>query len=667
MKSSEIDDHLRQAQRALDHLVRLLREVPEQFDREAAVHRIHCLSENVLCVLETTVENQVHYDAAFVALQQADELQHQLQGVATGGSAALATATSQLDALRQILIPVADELSMLLVKNRMHLRGVQDALPVRPFRTSRGVPELHAPRRGNLFPAVDIAPVVEPPQEKKPPIKKPATIEELLAMAEALAKGEPLDAGEAGHEQDSPDEGAPELSEPLLAYLPAVGERQMMRDLARDALEDIAGFRTLRHPIPTETWLDQAPFEQRLLNQIDYFVSLGFHALQEVSAFHAASEVPDPDRAFAVALALNCIEGADTAYTSVAILRDSPPEEMPGYAEGFQLAPNPYVDRALADLLRLDNADFGRVALQAMGRRGTLNDDDLARAVGHQQLAVQLEGARALAQVGHVNIVSQLLDPWLNSADDALFETAARTLLLRGEGYVRDLLRSLLHRGEASEARREAAFELLCMTGHSDDTNLLIEQLTARVTPRRLRALGRHGAPNAWSWITPQLAADDEALSEAAAEALMRITGAPEMWEDGEVPWVEDPPPEAYEQGVPIPARKVRLVVKDRQRWESWFDRNAKRFDPKLRYRGGDPFALRHLVDELEYGTTPVDRRWETAEELQFALGEPVRFFCDDWVERQKQRLRELRSTLPSAGEPGRWVFALSAKRAWLA
>ena len=59
----------------------------------------------------------------------------------------------------------------------------------------------------------------------------------------------------------------------------------------------------------------------------------------------------DPERAFAAALSLGCVAGADTAAAAIAMLRQSEVETYDGWREGLSLASSDEIDRLLVELV----------------------------------------------------------------------------------------------------------------------------------------------------------------------------------------------------------------------------------------------------------------------------------------------------------------------------
>jgi hypothetical protein len=639
-----------------------VREIPLRLDRPAVAERL----ERAIDCLYTTLDSDLESPAHLEGLRQATSALVEARTLlARAGDPArvepLKRAVAILDSAAARLKPAADEVALLQVTGRMSLRraSIEVEIPKpRRFRASRGLPQLHSLARSPMRPQVQLDPIVpvdEPPAASAPPPK--LTLERLEALAKAAAAGTPMAIPELYDDEEPAPDTRPEG--PIeYAYEPAIEEREVVRRLARAALEDIAALSALRHPIPTETWLDQAPFEQRLLNNIDYFASLGGNALAMVPLYHAESDVPDPARAFAVALALGCVEGFDTAYAAVATFKQSPPEEFPGWVEGWWLAPNPAIDEALADLLGHPKTRLAGVALDVLAARGSLPPDAPGWLLERHDPELTAKLARALGRCLPKERAIQLLKPLLRGpADDETHLTVLESLLRRGWSRAREACRQLVSSREG-KPRADAA-RLLALSGQPDDAPLLVEVAAAAPSPRLARALGRFGHVTMVPQLMAWLAADDDKLVPAAAEALDRITGAG-LRETVEEPWDIELPPEAQQmEGIPHPTRKVVKVVTDPPTWEGWWAREGARFEQMTKWRGGRPFAPIQIVDELEAKETPPDAREEAALEVAIATGVTSPFSPRDWVARQRRHLAELREVVRDrAFADGGWCYA---------
>lgn len=669
----------REARAAVDTVAAAVREIPLAFDRPGVGERLARAVRALYAVLDSGLEAPAHHDGLAECVTVLGEARLLLaRAGSTTTSPPLVRALATLDATIARIRAATDEVVDLQLLRRGDRRGAGPETrepAARPFRASLGVPQLHAPRRAPIAPQLDLDAVVaiaKPAGARKAMAPRPRTLAELRAARAAASEPEPDagDAGDAGERAENETGGgtaraarpAPEAPETSLALGPALsaGEGEIARRVARDCLEDIAGLALLRKPIPTETWVEQAPFEQRLLDNLDAFVALGEVALPSVTLFHAEAPAPDPSRAFAVAFTLGCIEGTDTADVAVSTLVQSAPAEHRGWIEGFCLAPSPAVDAALAVLVDAPNPSLVAVAIEVLAARGTLPIDAASRALARRDplltSRVAHAAGRALPRARAVEILTAMLD---GAPDDPLFVTACTSLLLRGEGSVRQRLRDTIRaRERTARSRVVASTVLLALSGRADDLALLLDGLASAPTPEVVRAVGRFGHTGAVPALIALLDSDDEDVVLAAAESLDRITNAG-LRAVTEVPWAPgvEPP-----DGRPPPMRKVIQVIVARAPWEAWHARARSTFDPHLKLRGGVPFAPSMIVDELESRETPPARRAEAATELTLATGLGARFSTSDWVARQRTQLVDLRAEVRTLGSSsGAWWFGGSS------
>lgn len=596
-------------------------------DRRGAADRLSRAIRALYIVLDTTQEAPAHHDALEECTRVLGEMRP-LLGAAIDDHV-VAGALGALDAVIAIVASARDQVvDAGMLSRRAPARGA--TAPARPFRVSIGVPRLHALAASSLAPALVIEPPdpVSVPQPKKAPPPKPKTIEELRAMAKATPAA-PEPAVEAASTKD--------------ATPPPVDDGEVVRRVARECLEDIASFRALRKPIPTETWLDQAPFEQRLLDNIDAFVSLGERALPSVTLFHAEAPAPDPARAFAVALTLGSIEGTAPIDIAVATMKAAAPEELPAFAEGFTLAPSPAIDVELPALFAAPNPALAGLALDVLGARGTLPIDTGERILERNDPSLFGKLARAFGTAGAKSKAIAALNELL-AREPSLFFLATKSLLRRGDPHVRDRLRE----------RLPSSFWLLALSGRGTDAPLLLDAFTGPTAslPTNIRALGRFGSVAAIPVLIGLLDSKDEGVPEAAAWALDFMTGAG-LVASKEVPW--SPNAEA--------TRTVTVPVVDRDVWDGWYARMKPQLDPRSKLRYGRPFVPSMIADELRSNGSVLHRA-DAAFELVVATGLGMRFEIGDWVVRQQHHLGEVAELLPSLGsDAGAWWYAGNAAR----
>lgn len=641
------------ARNALEEALFGLSGVTVPFDREGVRDRLLRAVSLTYAVSDSSVLAVAHIQGLTEGAAVVGEVSQMLD--AAGDRTAVPSLRAVLEHLRlagSALRGGSDAVAQIQLARRAELVGgmVSDGPPPpRPFRASHRTPQLFALARPPLLPHVTVEPSEALPEAPPPPPPKPTSFAELAALAARFA--EPLAAP-----QPSTDGAAPE--EP--AYAVAAPEAEVLRRLARDCLEDIALGRTLRTPNAIEGWRDQAPFEERLLASLDAFATYAGAALPMVALYHAEAAAPDPERAFAVAFVLGCIEGLDTIGAALMTLKQSAPETYPGWCDGFALASSPAVERGMLELASGPRSALAALALDVLYRRGATPADVALGLLASPAPEVARRAARALAWAGpRSEVIVALEEVVARTEDDGLWLAAVESLLVRAHAPARELLRRALVTGAAPGRLAEAAV-LLALAGHGSDADLLAERFRAAPSPAFARALGRFGSAAVLGALEVQLGADDEELVAAAAEALERITGAG-LFVELEEPWPVDLPPDAEDPelgALPIPTRKRLTNARDPELWRRWLAQHDRKFELKPKWRAGAPFVPALIVAELEDRRTPPERRVEAARELGLLTGLGP-FFCDDWVARQEGRLGELAREVAKLGAaPGAWSLA---------
>lgn len=157
------------------------------------------------------------------------------------------------------------------------------------------------------------------------------------------------------------------------------GERHQVEVLARDAMEDLASYSTLRVLGDEEAWGAAADFERRLLASLDALVALArplrpdaaeLDLAEALFAYATEWIVPDRGRAFAFAITM-CSVASDAALLWVLMgLRRVEAGARAAYTEALALGSNPHIAEKLIMILTDDGPkETTLVALEAACRR----------------------------------------------------------------------------------------------------------------------------------------------------------------------------------------------------------------------------------------------------------------------------------------------------------
>jgi len=435
-----------------------------------------------------------------------------------------------------------------------------------------------------------------------------------------------------------------------------------IRGLARDCMEDIAGFGNLRRRNEDESWTDVATFEGRLCDNLDAFISLGHtgpeceaqpELLKELFAWTDPGFI-DKGRAFAAAFVLGCIEGEDAARAAVLALERAHPSTYASYADALVLGSSPSIRRAVERLLGNADAALVSVALEILRRRREVSFAPVALLLGHPDIELARGAALALGFAQErgpaaLTLVRVLEDP---DVEGHVALAAAESAILLGapEGlrFVRTRLAE--ENAEAGSHAHEfvaSALRLLSLAGNENDKDMV--RSTCGADEAGVIAIGWFGEPGHvpalldWLEAASELSASvgyPSPLEVRIVEALHRITGAPLRVPQSEIPLTE----------------VTTDLALDPRVWRNFWNERGHQFVLGKRYRFGTPYTPAASVEELASEGATVSARRNCAFEVALMLDEGRSFDPETWVVRQQQVLGILREQAARSNHPaGRW------------
>lgn len=380
-----------------------------------------------------------------------------------------------------------------------------------------------------------------------------------------------------------------------------------------------AVLRSYREPMAGETWRTPAASERRLLAQINALLALGTAALARVAELALDPDLPDPGHVFAALLTLGCVDGVSWLARAkdifvTALTRD--PVEAGAAIEAFSLAANPCLGPLVEPLLDHEDARVRAGALRVLGFRGALAESRWQTALGDDDPAVVMAALCAPLRNYDRVACERLLLPMLQQSDPRTTTRAAlRAAVSLRLGQAHSVAARIVRSGNPGWA---GAMHCLAMFGHADDASLIRDVLhrsdpqtgvqaagvlgRLELMPDLLRLLGRYDAPSA--------------EADQLYEALNMITGLPFSPSAG-------------------PEEARQLWARSYARFES--------FDPRLRYRHGEPLTLTALLQSLLADTGSRERRQDAYLEMLSATHSRVpRFSPYDFVGVQHESLRRI-------------------------
>jgi hypothetical protein len=527
-----------------------------------------------------------------------------------------------------------------------------------------GLP-LHVIERASLAPSFR-APEVPAPEPGSPELAlpEPKTFEALKAAAEAMRRF----AKERARARPEPPKPAAALKEPApaeveappgFAFAPeaAVSEEDFVRRWARTCFEEIGMLGVQRAPMPGDDWRACQSLELRMIAAIDAVAALGPRAIAHLEPWAMDAPAADPMRIFAVAMIGGCLEGRDALACAERVLFRFGPGD-PAVAEAFssamKLAPNPFVPNVLRSLYTSPERGSRAIAVEVLGYRGWLTDDELG------ELCEEEEDARvfalalpAIATARHAGL-ERALDRALAHEDSGVQAAALDAMAIAAHPQA-----AVAARAAAEGALGERALVRLAIVAGEEDARWLLERMRGASTPAAVEAVGWAGLSEAVPALIELLEADDEEVRLAAGAALDRMLGAnlvqeieiaPEALEEAEV---VDPNPEPPRVRVPLadlvsnPRDMPPTGAKDTlevpstkpEPWWAYWAEHERRFERELRYRRGQGYSPSVSLYELDGLALSAEDRRRLARELAARTGRWLHFDPHDFVAEQERSL----------------------------
>lgn len=439
--------------------------------------------------------------------------------------------------------------------------------------------------------------------------------------------------------------------------------RELHLSLYAEHIEDISFLYDQRNALLGDSevpWVRLHAFEERIEAHIDALMIGGVPALE---LCRGRLEEGDPGELYA-AVCVFC-RSKDSALLDVVWrkLDFSKPARVRAVTEALKLElPDQCQMASEQALVQAEEKLVPILAIVCGSRRMPVAEGLLARMQAQPQLVVP-QTMWALGRISTPGPAVPALVAYSSHPDDEVKASALTGLLRIGER--RDLHAYHL----LAQAEDWPHLALGLSAGRSAATVLRQCAESGRAKHDTLLSLGLLGDVTTVRTLCQQLT--DESLSATAALALYWITGAPLYGEE----FIEEEPHEselfesellAWRESSELPKRSdgkpyghaVQRLSCDPEQWQRWLQINARRFDPQVRYRKGEPYSLPAVLHCLLDECAPSVYRRLAYEELVIRFKCPIPFETDWRVAGQRAALREMTRwamTVKEGYEVGGW------------
>jgi hypothetical protein len=248
----------------------------------------------------------------------------------------------------------------------------------------------------------------------------------------------------------------------------------------------------------------------------------------------------------------------------------------------------------------LEDSICGPLVAEAVGHRRIPMGSLLLGAIAERGIEVDRRYVRALGELRYEAALPELRGLLGRAPTPTLWSEVALACLKLHDREVAALVASSAQISAWSPIAQAIVFEAPSVW--------LCRELDIRPTPQLLTALALRGDPTSLATCVDRL--DDDELGDAAAAALLAITGA-ELFDDP-----SDDEEDTFDVG-PISTR-----CRDPERWTAWLDQNTQGWVHGTRYRLGrvcTPAVARACLGSL---SLPLDLRAAIRDELAIRHGE---------------------------------------------
>ena len=289
--------------------------------------------------------------------------------------------------------------------------------------------------------------------------------------------------------------------------------------------------------------------------------------------------------------AVLAIESADGRFDELLARAQQAPQAVPGLISALGWVEPPHLASRVKALLGSDTPLARKLGIAACALHRRDPGAALDAALDDRADSVRIRALRAAGELGRADLLPHVLALLGEAKPELRFWAAWAAVMIGDRGHALDTLRAFALQ---TSPRQMRAFQLVLQTLDVGAGGALLSECAGLPGATRLRIIGAGFVGDAQD--VPGLIEQMEQPTAAriAAEAFVGITGV-----DFNLEQMEVPPPEGFEDGpsedpddehVDLP-EDVALPWPDVERLHRWWQANAPRFAPGVRWFLGQPVS----------------------------------------------------------------------------
>jgi uncharacterized protein (TIGR02270 family) len=314
----------------------------------------------------------------------------------------------------------------------------------------------------------------------------------------------------------------------------------------------------------------------------------------------------DTEPGMAFTAAVQALEQRDGAGLDALIaLAEDTPALQPGVRSAFSWVSRRFLE-GVANGLFVAGSPFRRaLALDCCAAHRVDPGRHLDAALSDRDMAVRQGGLRLAVTLGRSDLLPRCERAASGSDPSTQLEAARCAVLLGDRGNALRALKAMAAGAVAPVEIAARALPLAMQALSLEEAHVLLQHIRAGSTALRpiLVGSGVAGDPAYVSWLITHMR--DPATARLAGEAFSLITGADlveERLEQDSAPAVESGPNDDPDDADVAMDPDEQLVWPDAAKVQRWWETQANRYQPRIRYFMGAPLSRARCTDILKSG-----------------------------------------------------------------